>query len=91
MPQRPLSQEEIDRLRDTPFGRLKRILEERRVPEKHLRGFPEHMHRDLHFRITVERCEFDSADPYLRISESSRGVGFIFDLNGNLSDLVNYK
>jgi hypothetical protein len=91
MPQRPLSPEEVERLKDTPFGRMKRILEERRVPEKHLRGYPEHMHRELHFRIIVERCEFDNADPYLRISEATRGIGFIFDLNGNLAELVNYK
>ncbi len=49
------------------------------------------MHRDLHFRLTVERCEFDNADPYLRISESTRGVGFIFDLDGQMMDAVNYK
>lgn len=91
MPQRSLTPEELDRLKDTPFGIMKRILEERRVPEKHLKGYPEHLHRDLHYRLTVERCEFDNADPYLRISESTRGVGFLFDLDGQMMDLVNYK
>ena len=91
MPQRALTEPEIERLRDTPFGRIKRILEERRVPDKHLSGLPAHQHRDLHFRITIERCEFDNGDPYLRISESTNGVGFIFDLNGELSHMVNYK
>jgi hypothetical protein len=91
MPQRPLTAEEIERLRDTPFGRMKTILEERQVPAKQLSGFPAHLHRDLHFRLTVERCEFDSADPYLRISESTIGVGFIFDLEGKMTHMVNYK
>ena len=91
MPQRALTEAEIERLRDTPFGRLKKILEERRVPDKHLRGVPHHLHRDLHFRISIERCEFDNGDPYLRISETTNGVGFIFDLNGEMSHIVNYK
>ena len=91
MPQRSLTPEEIARLEHTPFGQIKRILEERRVPEKHLRGLPDHLHRDLYFRLTVERCEFDNADPYLRISEATNGVGFIFDLDGQMTHLVNYK
>ena len=91
MPQRPLTPAEIERLRDTPFGRLKQILEERRVPDKHLRGIPDHRHRDLHFRLSIERCEFDNGDPYIRISETTNGVGFIFDLNGEMSHIVNYK
>ena len=91
MPQRPLTEPEIERLRDTPFGQIKKILENRRVPEKHLRGLPLHLHTDYHFRITVERCEFDNGDPYLRISEGTNGVGFIFDLNGEMSHIVNYK
>ena len=91
MPQRPLTPEELERLKDTPFALFKRILEERKVPQKHFNGTPEHRHRDLHFRLTIERCDFDNADPYLRISESTNGVGFVFDLNGQMTHMVNYK
>lgn len=91
MPQRRLTEAEVAHLHDTPFGRIKKILEERRVPKKHILGLPDHLHRDIHFRITIERCEFDSGDPYLRISESTNGVGFIFDLSGEMTHMVNYK
>ena len=91
MPQRALTEEELERLRDTPFGQLKQILENRRVPQRHLSGLPQHLHRDLHFRITIERCEFDNRDPYLRISESTNSVGFVFNLRGEMTHIVNYK
>lgn len=91
MPQRPLTEIELQRLKDTPFGQFKRILESRKVPDHMLRGMPKHLHQDLHFRIIVERCDFDNGDPYLRISEATNGVGFIFDLEGRMTQLVNYK
>jgi hypothetical protein len=91
MPQRPLTNEELDQLHDTPFFRLKKILEDRRVPETQLRSSPAHLHQDMHFRLTAERCEFDNGNPYLCITEATNSVGFIFNLKGEMTDIVNYK
>jgi hypothetical protein len=91
MPQRALTPDELQVLADTPFGKLKKILEERVVPEKQLRSAPLHLHRDLHFRVTAERCDFDNTEPYLCISEATNNVGFIFTLKGEMTRIVNYK
>jgi hypothetical protein len=90
MPQRTLTTEEIERLKDTPFGKMKKILEDRRVPDAWVKA-SQRLHRDVHFRLVVERCEFDNGDPYLRISEATNGVGFIFSLDGEMIHIVNYK
>jgi hypothetical protein len=90
MPQRPLTGSELDGLVDTPFGRLKRILEERQLTPSQTAAVS-YLHRDLPFHITVERCDFDNSEPYLCISESTNNVGFIFDLRGQMTGIVNYK
>jgi hypothetical protein len=91
MPQRPLTSEELEELRDTPFIQMKQILEERQLAEQLYAGKPGHSHRDSRLRLRVERCEFDSSEPYLLIAESISGVGFIFSVDGKLMYLVNYK
>ncbi len=91
MPQRPLTNEELEQLQGTPFAKLKKILEDRRVPERQLTTTAVHLHQDMHFRISVERCAFDSATPYLCITEATNSVGFMFNLKGEMTDIVNYK